>query len=83
MPVRITHPFHPQVGEVLDFVERQCRWNEDRVFFRDRHGHLTSLPAGWTSVVAEDSFVEVSAGRARFRVTDLVDLADLIGRLRS
>ena len=48
-PVRITHPFHPQCGQVLDVVERRPNWGEDRVFYRDRHGHLASLPAGWTS----------------------------------
>jgi len=58
-------------------------WGEDRVYYRDSRGHLTSLPAGWTSVVSEDAFVAVAAGRARFRAPDLVDLAALVGRLRS
>jgi hypothetical protein len=58
-------------------------WGEDRIYYRDNGGHLTSLPASWTSVVAEDAFVAVAAGRARFRALDLVDLAALVGRLRS
>ena len=82
-PVRITHPFHPQSGQEIDFVERRQRWSEDRVFYRDRHGHLASLPARWTSVGAEDPFVLVAAGRSQFRVADLVELVELIGRLRS
>ena len=82
-PVRITHPFHPQFGQALDFVDRRRGWSEDRVFYRDRQGHLASLPAGWTSAVAEDPFVVVAAGRAGFRVTDLVELAELVERLRS
>jgi hypothetical protein len=81
--VRITHPFHPKCGQVIDFVDRRPRWSEDRVFYRDRHGHLASLPAQWTSAVAEDPFVVVAAGRARFRVTDLIDLVELVRRLRS
>ena len=44
-PVRITHPFHPQFGQDIDFVERRHRWGEERVLYRDRHGHLVSLPA--------------------------------------
>jgi hypothetical protein len=81
-PVRITHPFHPRFGQELDFVERRHQWGEERVLYRNCYGHLASLPAGWTSVVAEDPFVVVAAGRSRFRVADLVDLVELIGRLR-
>ena len=40
------------------------------------------MPAAWTSVVPEDVFVAVAAGRSRFRVQDLVDLAALVLRLR-
>ena len=58
-------------------------WGEDRVYYRDCRGHLTSLPASWTSVVPEDTFVTVAAGRSRFRVEDLVALAALVLRLRS
>jgi hypothetical protein len=82
-PVRITHPFHPQFGETFDFVEHRHNWGEDRVFYRDPRGHLTSLPAHWTNVVCEDPFVVVSAGRSRFRVVDLLDLASLVSRIRS
>ena len=82
-PVRITHPFHPHVGQEIDVVMQRPNWGEARVFYRDRGGHLASLPARWTSVVPEDPFVVVAAGRSRFRAADLVDLALLIGRLRS
>ena len=81
--VRITHPFHPQFGQDIDFVERRHRFGEERVLYRDRHGHLVSLPARWTSVGAEDPFVVVAGGRSRFRVADLLELVELIGRLRS
>ena len=82
-PVRITHPFHPQCGQALDVVERRHNWGEDRVFYRDRHGHLASLPAGWTSVAAEDPFVVAAAGRSRLRLADLVVLAALVRELRA
>jgi len=81
--VRVTHPFHPLFGQALDVVMHRHNWGEDRVYFRDGCGHLTSLPAGWTSVVPEDAFVAVAAGRSRFRVQDLVDLAAVVRRLRS
>ena len=81
--VRVTHPFHPLCGEVIDFVERRHNWGEDRVFYRDQWGHLTSMPAGWTSVEAEDPFVVVAAGRSWFRANELVELARLVLEHRS
>ena len=82
-PVRITHPFHPLFGREIDFVDRQQRWGEDRVLYRDPDGYLLSLPALWTSVEAEDPFVVVAAGRSRFRAADLIDLAALVAKLRT
>lgn len=82
-PIRITHAFHPLCGEVIDFVERRHNWGEDRVFYRDRQGHLASIPAGWTSMAPEDPFVVVSAGRSWFRASDLVELARLVLESRS
>jgi Family of unknown function (DUF5372) len=82
-PVRITHPFHPRYGQEIDFVVHRHNWGEDRVYFRERDGHLASLPARWTSVVSDDPFVVVAAGRSHFRVEDLIDLAALVRRLQS
>jgi hypothetical protein len=82
-PVRITHPFHPLFGQEIDFVERRIRWGDDRIFYRDRRGYLTSVATCWTTVEPEDPFVVVSAGRSSFRVTDLIDLATLVIKLRS
>ena len=82
-PVQVTHPFHPLFGQALDVVVHRHNWGEDRVYYRDGRGHLTSVPAAWTSVVPEDAFVVVAAGRSRFRVQDLADLAALVVRLRS
>jgi hypothetical protein len=82
-PVRVTHPFHPRFGQELAVAFRRCNWGEDRVFYRDCQGHLASLPAGWTSVVPEDPVVVMAGGRAHFRVTDLLELAALVARLRA
>jgi hypothetical protein len=81
-PVRITHPFHPLFGREIDFVNRQQRWGDDWVVYRDPDGYLLWLPARWTNVEAEDAFVIVSAGRSHFRAADLIDLAALIATLR-
>jgi hypothetical protein len=81
--IRITPPFHPQFGQEIDVIVRRPNWGEDRMFYHDRQGHLLSLPARWTSVVAEDPLVVLGAGRSRFRVADLINLVALVGRLRS
>ena len=81
--VRVTHRFHPWFGRELEFVVRRQSWGEDRVCVRDEHGQVRSLPAAWTDVVAADPFVVMAAGRCPFRVTDLLELADLVERLRS
>jgi len=81
-PVRITHPFHPLLGQELDVVELRPHWGEERVFYRDRRGHLASLPARWTSAAPEDPSIATGAGRSAFRVRDLLELAALLSELR-
>jgi hypothetical protein len=81
--VRVTHRFHPWFGRQLEFVKRRRNWADDRVYVDDAQGDLVSLPAAWTDVVGEDPFVVVAAGRAPFRTVDLLELAELVDRLRS
>jgi hypothetical protein len=57
-------------------------WGEDRVYFYDAAGNLSSIPACWTTVPGEDPFVAVAAGRCFFRYEDLLSLADLVENLR-
>jgi len=57
-------------------------WGEERVWLHDAQGRLISLPALWTSVIAEDAFVAVSAGRSMFRVAELLALTRLIEELK-
>jgi len=57
-------------------------WGEERVWLHDAEGRLISLPALWTSVIAEDAFVAVSAGRSMFRVAELLELTRLIEELK-
>jgi hypothetical protein len=80
--VRVTHPFHPQCGEAIDVVAQRVQWGEARVFYRDPQGLRSSLPARWTSLTPVDPYLAVGAGRSRFRVQDLIDLAALLAELR-
>jgi Family of unknown function (DUF5372) len=82
-PIRITHPFHPDHGQELEFVTRRPNWGEDRVFYRSKLGHIASIPARWTSAVPEDPNAVVRGGRVCFSVEELIELAVLVSRLRA
>jgi len=60
-----------------------CRrnWSEERVYYQDEVGTLCCLPLGWTSLAPIDLFVHVSAGRAAFRVADLLELSSILASL--
>jgi hypothetical protein len=76
--VRVTHPFHPLVGQEFEFVKRRRNWRLDRVYFHDGAGELVSLPAEWTDAVAADPFLVVAAGRSPFHVEGLLELSELV-----
>ena len=63
-------------------IEYRQAWGEERVYFLDASWQLQRLPASWTDVVGEDPFVTVAAGRSPLRLEDLLQLADLLERLR-
>jgi len=45
-------------------------------------GRTRSLPVGWTDVAPVDPFISVAAGRAPFRLEDLLALTALLRDLR-
>ncbi len=63
-------------------LEYRQTWGENRVYFLDPSGQVQRLPASWTDVVGEDPFVTVAAGRSPLRLEDLLQLVDLLDRLR-
>ena len=73
----MTHPFHPLFGREYELIDSRHCWGEDRVFYVDDGDEVRGLPAHWTSAVADDPFVALSAGRSHFCVADLVQLAKL------
>ena len=72
------HPFHPLHGRVVPFVVAKQLWGEERVTFEHPDGSLRSVPVGWTDVVPADPYLSLGRGRSRFRVEDLLLLAELI-----
>ena len=51
--------------------------------FVDEHQELGYLPAAWTSAALPDPFVVVGAGRALFRIQDLLRLVTLVQAVKA
>jgi hypothetical protein len=80
---RVIHPYHPLFEEEFELFTCRQNWGEDRVWFHDRSGRLHSVPRSWTDAAGIDAFVIVAAGRSLFRVTDLLELVQVIQNLES
>jgi hypothetical protein len=78
----VTHPFHPFCGREFELATYRHNWGEDRVYFHDERGQLSSLPADWTSIGPTDPFVAVSGERSAFRTSDLLELVGLLEKLQ-
>ena len=79
---QVTHPFHPLSGKVFELVTCQGDGGYEMVYYHDETGRLRSLPLKWTSLAPVDPFVSLSAGRAAFRVSDLLELSRLLASLQ-
>ena len=78
---KVSHPFHPLAGQEFILITYRQNWGEDRVYFQDNQGKLTSIPAQWTSLFPDDPWVSLSTSQSYFRVPDLLELAQLIKSL--
>ncbi len=79
---RIIHPFHPLKNREFEIHSIKTPCGERRVFFYTSEGRLSSVPLNWTDVAPPDPFVVVSAGRALFRIKDLLRLVYLVGEIK-
>ncbi len=79
----VTHPYHPLCGQTFELAAQNREFGEDRVFYRDPNGRMRFLPARWTSLASPDPFVITAAGRAYFRMEDLIRLAEQIRELQT
>ena len=73
---RISHPFHPLVGNEYELVGRHLNWGEDRVFYYGPEGRLKSFLVNVTDLFLIDAFTRISAGRSAFRLDDLLELRE-------
>jgi len=68
-------------GRQFEILTCRHNWGEYRVTFYETADHVRALPAAWTSLAPADPSVILAAGRAAFRVADLLQLSQLIGRI--
>ncbi len=81
--MRVTHPFHPLSGQRFICVgQRHSRYGS-WLLLETGNDELHAIPPHWTDVAAPDPERVLGEGRACFRVSDLVHLADLLDRLRT
>jgi len=79
--VRVTHPFHPLFAQRLPCVGRRSNRHGERLLLQADNAAVWSVPPQWTDLVSEDPEVVMGSGRALLRFADLMELADLVGRL--
>jgi hypothetical protein len=68
-------------GQQFEILDYRNNWGEYRVTFYQTPDQVRGLPAAWTSLAPPDPEVILAAGRADFRVTDLLHLSQFIRRL--
>jgi hypothetical protein len=79
--VRVAHPFHPLFAQRLPCVGRRYNRHGERLLLQTDDATVWSLPPQWTDLVSADPEVVMGNGRTLLRVADLMELADLVGRL--
>jgi len=62
----------------FDIISKHNCWGENRIYFYDPQGNMTSVPAHWTNAVLPDPFVMQSAGRSIFHYDDLIEMRSLL-----
>jgi hypothetical protein len=70
-------------GQQFEMLSYRHNWGEYRVTFYQTPDRVRALPASWTSLAPADPEVILAAGRAAFRVADLLELSRLIQRLEA
>ena len=76
----VTHPFHPLFGRQFPLLSQNLTWGDPRVRFHDpATQRVRSIPTAWTDLAPPDPFVQLAAGRAFLRLTDLQELVRLLG----
>ena len=79
--MRVTHPFHPLFAQRLLCVGRRFNRHGECLLLEADDATVWSVPPRWTDLVSEDPDVVMGGERALLRFADVMELADLVGRL--
>jgi Family of unknown function (DUF5372) len=80
--VRVTHPFHPLSGQRLPLLHRGHTGEERWVVLQRPDGSVLRVPTEWTDLRTPDGYGDVARGRSRFRLPDLLKLAESVRLIR-
>ncbi len=78
----IIHPFHPLYGREYILITHKLNWGEDRVSFKDENGDYHCIPVHWTDINPPDPFERCGDNDSYFRVSDLIEVKDIIHKLK-
>ena len=81
--MRVTHPFHPLFAQRLPCVGRRYNRHGERILLQTADAAIWSVPPRWTDLMSPDPEVVMGNGRAALRFADLLELVDLVDRLRA
>ncbi|KRW97715.1 DUF5372 family protein [Paracoccus sp. MKU1] len=79
--VLVTHPFHPLFAQQLPCVGRRYNRHGERLLLQAGDAVIWSVPPQWTDLAGKDPELVMGEGRAVLRFSDLMELADLVGRV--
>jgi hypothetical protein len=77
----VTHPFHPLRGQELLVLRRGVGRHREVLVVQQEDGREKQMPAAWTDLREPDEYVELTAGQARLRLPDLLQLTALVSEL--
>jgi hypothetical protein len=79
----VNHPCHPLNGYQFELIRSFNSLGTIRVEFFGPDGKRLSLPASCTTLAEEDLYIQFSNSGDLFRLPDFIELADLMGLIRS
>jgi hypothetical protein len=74
----VTHPFHPLYQRQFELLSYRKSWGRQFIDFQYDNGKTGVIPLAWTDADQADPFLTISQGCSVFRVTELLQLVELI-----
>ena len=74
----VKHPFHPLYQSQFELLSYRKSWGRQFIDFQYDNGKTGAIPLAWTDADQADPFLTISQGRSVFRVSELLQLVELI-----